>query len=251
MRSSQEEIISFDSLVANLKKDKKRGEILWFRGHANIDWELQPSIARDCANPIQREWALLKRFKQNANSFLPDIQRSSWEWLLLMQHYFVPTRLLDWSESPLIGLYFAVENKKFDKFDGALWVLSPVKLNTHAGFRLTYKNDLFCFDIDGELDSYLPEQVIRNPGLLLDKPIAVIGPQSSTRMIAQHAVFTIFHSKFTPIEQVANDQCFWRYPIPKGIKPIIRENLNTLGYNQLTLFPELGNVGSHVKGFIK
>ena len=66
---------------------------------------------------------LIKRFKQNAFQFLDLVPKDEWEWIFLMQHYRVPTRLLDWTESPLIGLYFAVSDKAVKRVQtaAALW----------------------------------------------------------------------------------------------------------------------------------
>lgn len=50
-------------------------------------------------------------------------------WLTLMQHYGLPTRLLDWSRSPLVALYFAVSDESQCDKDGCIWMLTPGKLN--------------------------------------------------------------------------------------------------------------------------
>lgn len=67
------------------------------------------------------------------NAEYGSTHKTTFEWLTLMQHYKAPTRVLDWSESLLIGLYFAVsqdQNKpQSPETDGALWILNPDRLN--------------------------------------------------------------------------------------------------------------------------
>ena len=75
-------------------------EAVWFRGHSKASFNLLPSLARD-PKALERESLLSKRFKQNAYPFRQTPPQSEWEWLFLMQHFGIPTRLLDWTESPL------------------------------------------------------------------------------------------------------------------------------------------------------
>ncbi|MGD0547872.1 MAG: FRG domain-containing protein [Terracidiphilus sp.] len=101
---------------------------VWFRGHANHSWHLEPSLAR--SGKLVAELQLMKQFKQNAFQFLDVPPQDEHEWIFLMQHYAIPTRLLDWTENPLIGLYFAVQDFPGSKKPpAALWCLYPQELN--------------------------------------------------------------------------------------------------------------------------
>jgi hypothetical protein len=100
------------------------GELLgeWcFRGQRDSEWPLRTSLDRavkvntsDYAFDLDRrsvESELLFRFQQQAHQFIrhvPPIDDKA-SWSALMQHYGVPTRLLDWTRSPYVALYFAIE----------------------------------------------------------------------------------------------------------------------------------------------
>lgn len=82
---------------------------LLFRGHADVDYKLLPSLARE-PNSVTREWNYVELAKHK----LPDVFRdgmSPVEQLALLQHYGVPTRLLDVTENALVALYFACCSK--------------------------------------------------------------------------------------------------------------------------------------------
>ena len=99
----------------------------WWRGQRNASWALSPTLYR--LGFDNKEVDLNARFRLMAKARRRQVPDSSdpMGWLFLMQHYRLPTRLLDWSQSPLVALYFAVE--KPDDGDAALWSLSPTELN--------------------------------------------------------------------------------------------------------------------------
>jgi hypothetical protein len=240
LRFTDKDVTSISDFVAKLDANGDPDQVLWFRGHARASWNLQPSVARNSADPVEAEWVAFKRFRQNAARFIQQENPSEWDWMFLMQHYGVKTRLLDWSENPLVALYFAV-CEHMDE-DGHLWVLLPAELNKKGGFASKLTNDLPCFQMDDELDAYLTKSVRINYGAA-QNPIAAIASRNSSRIVAQHGVFTVFHSGFSPLEDIYDGQHLWRYRIPKEHKERIKKELGLLQINKFTLFPELGNAG--------
>jgi hypothetical protein len=213
-------------------------EPVWFRGHGSVEWQLVPYIARN--ENIDPEMTLIKRFKQNAMMLVSPRPAESIEWLFIMRHHGVPTRLLDWTESPLIATYFAVYEKP--EMDGVLWALLPKELNRAANV-----DDIPSFEEDTVLMSYDPDQFMRETTSRL-LPLGIIAPRNSNRMQAQLSVFTINHRDNTPIEEIGDGKHIWRYIIPKEYKSTILKELELIGIGQFQLFPELQSIGEMLRG---
>src|SRR5689334_12744842 len=84
-----------------------------FRGHGDAGWALETSLERATSSLPHRtvEDVLMNAFRQGAHLFekhLPPAD-DDLSWLALMQHYGLPTRLLDWTRSPHVAAYFAAE----------------------------------------------------------------------------------------------------------------------------------------------
>ena len=232
-------IKSVGDLLKNLRNHTADlgGQPLWFRGQANKAWSLQPSLFRQQGQ--NSEMSLLKKFKQNAAMLLNPQPSNDFDWLFIMQHHGVPTRLLDWSESPLVATYFAVNEDSDD--DAVLWVLLPVKLNMCSNIEPDYPHDIPSFDEEW-LRNYSTQAVASETTSRL-LPLAAIAPRNSNRMLAQQGVFTISHRSELTIERIGRKEHVWRYVIPNQFKHTILSELRLLGVSKYQLFPELQSIG--------
>jgi hypothetical protein len=240
------EINSIQELLEKLQElQKVHSQTTWYRGQASKEWGLTPYYMR--LENAQSESTFLKRFKQSAAMLIDTAPKESFEWLFLMQHYGVPTRLLDWSESPLVALYFAVENlSDHGEKDGTLWLLFPTDLNKNAHINNKEEVDYIPSFEDEELENYSVESLKNNPRIQL-YPVAAIATRNNTRIQAQLGVFTIHHHENISIEEIGEKNHVVKLTIPSGSKGLIKEQLSLLGYTKFQLFPELSSIGDIIK----
>lgn len=242
---ADKKINSIADMIKELTRviDPKRGPA-WCRGHADASWTLQPYYDR-LKKPL-KETELLDKFRQNANLLLSHAPSTPYDfgWMFLMQHYGVPTRLLDWTESPLVALYFAIEdlNAKNAKKDGALWILFPLELNMHST-----KSQIYIPSFEDEwLANYRVDQYDKGKdnGIL---PLAAIATRNNPRIQAQLGVFTISHQKKTPLEKVEGGKHCIKLIIPASAKLRLKQELRVLGIDRFQIFPELTSIGDNLR----
>lgn len=134
---------TFPKPVSWRDNDGQLYQKLWiYRGHKKSSYALQPLIERDCPfngwaeveHKVLREFQSKARLHMDAAQLPPTSPRYKLSWLAIMQHYGVPTRLLDFTYSPYVALYFALRNRDKDDESGfaEVWAIDALSLRAKA-----------------------------------------------------------------------------------------------------------------------
>ena len=211
----------------------------WWRGQRDATWSLSPSLYRRGIE--SKEHNLNSRFLLMAKARRANCPNSSdaLGWLFLMQHYGLPIRLLDWTQSPLVALFFALQ--KPDDADATVWALSPTRLNLSET-----ANESICMPGSPLIDQ-LGVQAFRVDTKPLDQRIlSVLTEEADVRHMVQQSAFTL-HGRAQPLEQhAASDRFLLRIRIPSYAKEGFRQVLALYGINRATLFPDLDNLAAEI-----
>jgi hypothetical protein len=179
---------------------------------------------------FKAEGDMLKLFRQEVAGRTGVSPAHEWDWVCLAQHHRLPTRLLDWSTNPLIGLYFAAEFDEGDAGDanGALYSLDPAALNE----RSFGSSNILLLGADRDLDDYL----LSSPSQQKRDPVAVVAQQSFGRLIAQSGVFTLTHHKdSTPLADSLAPM-LTRWIVPLASKERIRNQLAAMNIHAASVY---------------
>lgn len=215
-------------------------EEYWFRGHTrHSEWPLVASVFRNHDQATERQLAL--RFQIGARGRSPHapVGTDFGSWLVLMQHYGLPTRLLDWSRSLVVAAYFAVAYEPLAE-DAAVWLLAPQRLNRVAPVPtagLCVLNGEFASEQVRPLAEAAFREVECDSG-----PYAVLSQDIDMRVMVQSGAFTI-HSTGTPLDDHPQaDEFLARFPIPAKARETFSAELFAMGARRSLLFPDLHNL---------
>ncbi len=215
-----------------------------FRGLSRLNHSLSSSLVRlaaDRMNLRRLEMALLRNFRKYAHAE-GEHADSVWDWLALGQHRGLPTRLLDWTYSPLVALHFASETPADFNVDGAVWCVNFVEANKRLPARLQRimtKEGSETLTVEmlsrfATLDDF--DALARRPFLVFMEPPAI-----DRRILNQFALFSLMSSPGATMDEWLRQHpsLCRRVVIPKELKWEIRDKLDQANVNERILFPGL------------
>jgi hypothetical protein len=277
-------VAAYIECISGIKKYENSD--LWFRGHSKPSYELLPSLLRtplrfhdhneniidpDPGDIIQTNQAtyngysserLLNAFKtaygkQRGKTHPPQ---NDWEWLCLMQHYRIPTRVLDWSTNALVALYFALKDaspcrldsnlKSHQKppcidtehdFKGAIiYATDPKKINSSCVSTKSGKPYDQVLDLSERPDlisqAVFPHQ---HDSSAFCFPTCITSKKFDFRILAQQGVFMLFGKYraaldyYPPLKPLLH-----KIFIPESSRWEMFADLNAIGISENVLFPD-------------
>jgi hypothetical protein len=254
------EIKSIDALLDTIERIAHQTPVpLWYRGQRDASWGVQPSLWRPGQHgryTLADERNFTHRFRTRATIRYPGFPRYDDHagWLSLMQHYGLPTRLLDWSRSPLIAAYFALEayldtRETLRATDAAIWVLAPHRLNQ------IYADTTVTPALSSGVCSQLVRQAFLNDSLEAHARsatvvIAAMATETDLRMFVQQGCFTVHSPDVPSLEADSFSEDFlWRLLIPRELVHRFARQVDRLGFRNGDLFPDLEHLADELKRF--
>lgn len=226
---------------------------LAFRGQAKASWTLVPSLFRlkNVASKgpdelLRIEQVALESYARRRNEFGAEFDSTLYGGLAFLQHYGVPTRLLDWSGDAFTALYFAVEGQW--ERDGALWMVDRAALGRAMRDRYEPQHgyEMSYHFAQGQLSQNWDD----SPVLLIFRKI-----MCATRVGMQKGLFSISKTFLADHEQIlgrllgweeANRRCA-KLIIPWGLKPDFLRRLRERGIRADSLFEGWDAIGRSVR----
>jgi hypothetical protein len=254
-------VSSFISMLDQWKVELRlKGETWnpWYRGQDDAEWCLLPSIYRlGDGRYFERE--LLRDFEIHLSTEANFNPKNDIEWIFIAQHHGLPTRMLDWSENPLVALFFAVESYDNGK-DGKIFALHPAEFNKRVAFSSS--NNVFeeavtkegFISVPTTDNHFFHKYVLNLTGLDVQRkpeaklPMAFRPKSYFKRSMSQSGVFTIHGTDKKPLEDFKSYGInIIENKVPSAHKRTIFRELFDLAISHGSLFGDPNSIAKSLK----
>lgn len=247
---------SYDELQKELFADSWNRDIgrfrsrFAFRGLSDARYVLKTTLMRLGGPYATLERHLMRNFKKYAHRSAVDAD-AFWNWMSVAQHYGLPTRMLDWTYSPLVAMHFATANICKFNLDGAIWAVNYVK--THQLLPQPLRDRLeaeganvFTVEMLNEAIPSLQDlqALSRDNAALFLEP-----PSMEGRIVNQFAFFSVMSDpQRTLCDFLHEHPGIWRkIIIPAELKWEIRDKLDQSNITERVMFPGLDGLSLWLK----
>lgn len=224
-----------------------------YRGMTNAAWDIESSLCRVGPHHASVESSLLRNFRRYAAAEASIDGRSVWNDLAVAQHHGLPTRLVDWTNSPLVALHFAIGTEPDDSVDAIIWMASirTIKLLPTA-LRAALKEDeayvLSTDALERQVDTLeaLDEMRSKDDFLLIIEP-----PALDQRITNQYAMLSALPSPTEPVNHFLerHPEFARRLVIPGLLKWEVRDKLDQFNVTERMLFPGLDGLSTWLRRY--
>jgi hypothetical protein len=229
----------FLAQIRKAREDLGNPTLIWYRGQTKDTYPLIPSLFR-YPHGIEKEQILFNEYERSA-AHLQGGKKNEWDMLNDMQHYGIPTRLLDWTDVLGIAIAFALYDSGdsgADAFDSAIYVLDPISLNSLSGLK-----DIKRAPSDADF-GYKAVYWHGRP-FYPNFPIAIDGTLHNDRLRAQNGSFTVQGRVTSPLELQA-PTVIRRVVLSAPVKPEAREFLEHANLNPFSIYPDIVGMARHI-----
>jgi hypothetical protein len=196
---------------------------------------------------------ILRNFIRYSRPYLGMPAANEWELLVVAQHHGLPTRLLDWTYSPLVAAYFATLPTTDATHSPTIWRLDWKRVHNHFNFP---ELALLIQDLDemfGEKDVFTPWALFKGQLRAGHFACMIEPPSLDARIVAQSAVFTLCSDKSKTfdafLEEHGLGDALTKFVIPRDRIFHFRDQLELASVDERRLFPGLDGVTAQMRRY--
>ncbi len=233
------------------KLDRYRSNYV-YRGVSDCAYDLKTSLMRLGGDFAKLEPHVIRGFQKYAHLEMNE-EAYIWNWLSLAQHHGLPTRLLDWTYSPMVALHFVTDHTYRYDCDGAIWCINILETNKSLAKPLKSKLEetdarVFTTGMMHEKVQTLADfdALSADPSLVFFEP-----PSLDARIVNQYSLFSMMSDPTVPMDRwlPKNSRAYRRIIVPAELKWEIRDKLDQSNINERVLFPGLDGLCGYLKRY--